>query len=342
MKPTIYDIASLAGVSIGTVSRVMNNKDKVHPRTRERILSVANKLNFQPSASARGLALNCTNSLMIIVSDIGNIYFAEMMKFINSCCREKGYKTLLADSDETLTVEAEYLRSALDRSIDGLIIAPLSSTQNAPLYRDLLEHHFPIVMLDTTIDGVETHSVKINNERGAEIAVDYLHRQGHRRIAFVCGDIEFQTNASRFNGYIEAMKQRGLSVEPNMLLLNQSRLEKAGMGGVSPLMDLREPPTAIFTTSDLSAIAVIRSLHELGRRVPEDVAVVGFDDLTLNNYLDIPLTTVRQPKEKIARTAVELLLELIEQQQLQRNQPRSSLEVQHKIIEPEFVVRKSA
>jgi LacI family transcriptional regulator len=335
-RATIYDIAKTAGVSIGTVSRVMNGKDRVHPDTRARILAIAEQLRFQPSASARGLAMNRAHTIMMLVSDIANVYFAELAREINKASRTRGYRIILGDSDETINVEAEYLRTLLDRSVDGLIIAPLSTRANIPLYQDFVRRGFPLVMIDTDIEGVEVDCVKVDNERGGEMAVEYLHAKGHERIAFVSGDINFQTNRLRFQGYRSGLQRLGLPVCEEYFVLNQQFLESAGFGGVGQLFSLSKPPTAIFASSDLTAMACIHEVIGRGLRVPEDVAVVGFDNLAISSHMDIPLTTVAQPKDKVGGKAVELVLDRVE------NRVKTGAAARKILIEPTIVARNSA
>ncbi|MCB2156844.1 LacI family transcriptional regulator [bacterium] len=335
-RSTIYDIAKMAGVSIGTVSRVMNGKDRVHPDTRARILALAEKYNFRPSAAARGLALNKTKTLMMLVSDVANVYFAELAKEISKASRQEGYKIYLGDSDETVEIEAGYLRALQDRSVDGLLIAPLSTDANVPLYGDLARRHFPMVFIDTHIEGVAATCVKVDNERGADLAVEYLQSKGRDRIGFVSGDIDFQTNKLRFQGFTKSLRARGLAVRDEYFVLNQQFLATEGFSGVDHLLSLREPPNAIFASSDLTAMACVRAVLEHGLRVPDDIAVVGFDNLSISAHMEIPLTTVAQPKDRIGGTAVKELLEMI------NNSDHQSSEAKQILIEPSLVVRESA
>ncbi|MEQ8821364.1 MAG: LacI family DNA-binding transcriptional regulator [Sumerlaeia bacterium] len=336
MASTIHDIARMAGVSIGTVSRVINGKDRVAPDTRARVLSLIEQYNFRPRASARGLAMNKTRSIMLLVSDIGNIYFAELAKEISRHCRVRGYKVLLGDSDETISVESEHLKAMTDGSVDGLIIAPLSTDANIAHYGDLIERGFPLVMLDTNLPGVKASCVRVDNRLGGEMAVDYLVEKGHRRIAFVSGDTTFQTNRLRYEGYCQGLQKHGLPLREPYLVPNQEFLEEQGFCGVERLMALAEPPTAIFATSDLTAMGCIRAATAQGCRVPEDVAVLGFDNLKISAHLGIPLTTVGQPREEIGRQAVDLLLAKIDADKSKK------LPIEERLVPPQIVVRASA
>lgn len=335
-KVTIYTVAEMAGVSIGTVSRVMNGKDRVSPETRAKIQAIAEQLNFRPNITARGLATRSTNRIMFLVSDFGNFYFAEMAKHMSRFAAERGYRLILSDSDETIEKEGEYLRGMGEGHVDGAIVAPLTSEANLSHYRELQSLGFPLVLMDTELEKVGASSVRVDNELGGRLAVEYLVSKGHQRIAFVSGNIEFQTNRLRFQGYRDALTSLGIPVSNELLVLNQDFLQQEQFCGIEPLLALQDRPTAIFATSDLTAIACIRKITTAGLRVPHDVAVVGFDDLMISSHLDIPLTTVQQPKAEIARKAVDLLVQQMTSKEDER--PR----VEHIRIEPRVVVRDSA
>ncbi len=334
-RPNIYQIAKEAEVSIGTVSRVINGKDRVAPKTRARILAVAEKYGYRPSAAARGLATKRTHTIMLLVSDIANVYFAEMAKEISRHSRRHNYRVVLGDSDETVEQESEYLAALGDAHVDGAIVAPLTTSANISHYLDLAKRRFPLVLLDTEIEGAQASCVRVDNFRGAEMAVEYLAGKGHTRIAFVCGNVNFQTNRLRYDGFRSGLEKNGCSLQNEYLILNQEFLAQEGFCGVQQLLALPNRPTAIFATTDLMAMACIRTIRRAGLRVPDDIAVVGFDDLAISPYLDIPLTTIHQPKGEVAARAVELLLEKIEK-------GREAPTVQHILIEPKLVVRDSA
>ena len=189
--------------------------------------------------------------------------------------------------------------------------------------------------MDTELEGLSVSSVRVDYGRGGRLAVEHLAGKGHRRIAFVSGNIEFQTNHMRYNGFRDEMNRRGLPLRNDYLVLNQDFLQAERFCGVDTLLGLVEAPTAIFATSDLTAMACIRKVLASGRRVPEDVAVVGFDDLLMASKLELPLTTVQQPKARIARKAIDLLMEQI------GGGPGAS-RAEHVLIEPTLVVRASA
>jgi LacI family transcriptional regulator len=334
-KVTIYTVAETAGVSIGTVSRVMNGKDRVAPETRRRVEAAARQLDFRPNITARGLATSKTGRIMLLVSDLGNVYFAEMAKHVSRCAAAHGYRLILSDSDEAVDHESEYLRRLADGHVDGAIIAPLTSEANLQYYRDLQAIGFPLVLMDTRLDKVAASSVRVDNHKGGWLAVEYLANKGHRRIALVSGNIEYQTNRLRFQGFRDALAEFDIPIANELLVLNQDFMQQEQFCGIETLLSLADRPTAIFATSDLTAIACIRKIKSAGLRVPEDVAVVGFDDLLISSHLDVPLTTIRQPRSKIARKAIDLLLD-------QLNAPKDAAPAEDFRIDPRIVIRESA
>lgn len=336
MKVTIYDIAREAGVSIGTVSRALNGKGKLSRETHERIRSVARRLNYQPSASARSLATRRTRNLMFLSSNIANIYFAELAKELKRVCREQDYRLFLGDSDEDIDIEAEYLRSCGDGSLDGLIVASLSSQANVREFRRIIDKRFPLVFLDTIPSRVPAPLVAVDDRLGIRLAVDYLYAQGHRRLAFAAGDMQFMTNQRRQECFFEALREKGLALHPGHCLVNLPVLHEDVSSRFGALLAQSERPTAVVAATDLTALACIHAAHEHELRVPEDLAITGFDDLSINHFLDIPLTTIAQPRRAIALAAVELVQQLID---LPGDEPFPAV---REYLAPTLVIRKSA
>jgi DNA-binding LacI/PurR family transcriptional regulator len=336
MGKTMADIAKMAGVSIGTVSRVVNNKDKVHPETRARIRTLIEHLNYQPSATARGLALRRTENIMLLVPNIGDPYFADLTKSIARFCRGAGYKVLLADCDYDPAIEAEYLQKIRDGRVDGAIISPLPTRESEQYFLDMVRHHFPHVCIEMEPRTVRTNSVLYDDAGGAEAAVDYLFEKGHKRIAFCRSSIDFQTVANRHLGYVRSHEKRGLRANPGYTLLMPSPLESKDPAPIRTLLGREDHPTAILTENDIMAIFCISTLERLGKRVPRDIAVVGFGDISYTAFLDVPLTTVRQPQEELARKAVQRLLALT------GNLKERAAPPQRIIVKTKLIIRDSA
>jgi LacI family transcriptional regulator len=335
-KATIHDLAAMAGVCIGTVSRVINNKDKVHPETRQRILELIEQTGYRPSALGRGLVLRRTNNLMLQVPNVADPYSASVAKNVSNYCRAHGYRTFLGDSDYDPAVEAEYLRRAMDGSADGLLISPLPTEENHSHYMDLVRAGFPVVAMDNAVPGVPIRCVKYDDVGGAVMAVDYLFEKGHRKIAYLQWRPAYQTVQDRLLGYAESHKKRGLKVNPEYIVSAPESLPDWNIEVLDKLLRIPNPPTAIFAENELMAMACVSSLVRLGKRIPDDVAVMSFGDALLDHVTPVPLTTIWLHQDEASRKAVQLLLDLIE------NPGQRAGRLEPYVQKPELIVRRSA
>ena len=210
--PTIHDVAKLAGVCIGTVSRVINGKDKVHPKTRQKVQDVIEKTGYRPSAMARGLVLSRTHTIFLCLHNIADPYCAAVAKIIGGRARKKGYGLLLGDLNYDTLLEAEYLQQVRDGKVDGMIISPLPGMKNVRHYAELAKAAFPLVLIDVCVPKVELNCVRYDDLAIGRMAVDYLIGKGHRRIAFVQWQGEFATVKDRYHGYLESHHAGGIPV----------------------------------------------------------------------------------------------------------------------------------
>jgi DNA-binding LacI/PurR family transcriptional regulator len=336
-QTTVKDIASLAGVSVSTVSRALNGKGRMEETTRQRIVDLAQELDYHPSAFAQGLVLQRTMTLMLIIPDTANYFFAEVIGEIGDVCRETGYKVLLGHTGNRPEVELEYLTMIRQGMVDGAIVAPLSNTPNLSSFLELVQLKFPMVFFDRTLPRLEMNHVLVDNMLGARQAVEYLHAKGHRRIAYMGGPMDHKPFKWRYEGYIQAHEALGLSV--NEAYISQSCIspDEGCVESITAFFALDEAPTAILTDSDQKAIGCIADLQSRGMKVPNDVAVIGFDNINIGAHVAVPLTTVAQPKQAISRAAVDRVLELIDQRK--NNQ---ELTISEQLLAPELVIRKSA
>lgn len=338
MRTTIKDIAAMAGVSVSTVSRALNDRGGMEEKTRKRILDIANRLGYRPSAFARGLVLQRTKTLMVLVPDLANYFFAEVTQELCSVCHEKGYKVLLHSTVNQPELEREYLASIREGAVDGAIIAPQLAAELVPDYLDLVRSEFPLVFVDRASDRFKTNSVLVDNRRGGEMAVEYLYAKGHRRIAFIGGNIgSVHPARDRHLGYISALQKRDIPVREEYVLVDRPSPDRGGVEAINYLLDLPEPPTAVFVDSDTTALSCIGTVHRRGQRVPEDLAIVGFDNLNISAFFDVPLTTVAQPKREIAEKAVGLVMETIKSRR-----EEESFGLKTEIVAPQLIERASA
>jgi len=338
MNVTIKDIAAMAGVSVSTVSRALNDKGGMKPETRDRILDIATRLGYRPSAFARGLVLQRTKTVMVLVPDLTNYYFAEVTQEICTACRQRGYKVLLCSTGNQPELEKDYLEFIREGAVDGAIVIPQLDEHNFADYLDLVRAHFPVVLIDRAFDRLKMNSVLVDNEAGGEMVADYLYAKGHTKLAFIGGDVEHvHASRDRYTGFIRGLRKNGLPVIDDYILLDRPSPDPGGVEGTRRLMNMADPPTAVFADNDLTAIACCSTILRGGRHVPDDMAVVGFDNLNISPIFDVPLTTVAQPKRGIAETAVDMTIELI------RNRGQNDgKEVNEVLLKPELVVRASA
>jgi DNA-binding LacI/PurR family transcriptional regulator len=335
---TIRDVARLAGVSESTVSRVLTEAEttvSISQETRQRVLAVAEELNYQPHPFARALRGKGTNLLGVIVREIDDPFFAQLIEVIGNVAKEHGYYLVLgyAKSDPE---EAVALSEILNlRHSDGLFL--LGDLRESPKDHTFLakmaEHRRMVSVCRGSQELVgSTLSIAVDNRKGACTALDYLHGLGHQKIACInagrVGDL-----LERMEAYCEFMKVRFGEVCEEYVQVNENSCE-GGYRAAKRLLSFPSPPTAIFATDDTMAIGALSAAADMGLMVPRDVSVIGFDDIKIAAYLRPALTTVRQPIEKIGKKAVELLIEMIKEESAPDPLPRL-------LIEPELVVRDS-
>lgn len=308
-KKTIKDIAEIANVSYATVSRALNNKYGVNEGTRRRILEIAERINYSPNAVARGLKSNRTFTLGLVIPDISNPFFPEVARGVEEQASERGYSVLLCNTDWNLEREEQYLRLLAERRVDGLLISPVGAARHAPWQEDIFGE-LPVVFLANAPVETERPYVIIDNTRGGYLATSHLLLQGYERVAFVGAREGSGTVDRRLEGYREALAERGVPVDDSLVCLGDFR-EHSGYEAARRLVAGRMCPDAVFAENDLLAVGVIHAVRERGLRVPEDVAVVGFDDIPLAAFPEIDLTTVAQPKEEMGRRAARLLTDAV-------------------------------
>lgn len=308
-KLTIQDIARLAGVSKATVSRVLNHKPDVDPDTRERILRIMDEQGFVPSIAASGLAGGRPHMVGVLVPSLIQQFIPEIVQGIAEVVEQSSYELIL------YSISHDKDRSgAVERILDARLTAGLVAIvpgQASQRLTQLHEQGFPVVMIDD--QGLPTSApwVGADNRSGAYMAVRHLISLGHRRIAHIQGPLRWQCSHDRYQGYCQALAEAGLAPDPTLVV--QGDFEPpSGRACARQLFSMEERPTAIFSGNDNMAWEVLEVAEEFGLRVPDDVAVVGFDDTAPSAHKRPPLTTVRQPFDEMGKRAAELLLWLLE------------------------------
>lgn len=306
MKITIRDVAARAGVSVATVSHVLNGTRKVSPETAARVRRAMEELGYQPNAIAQSLRKRATYAIGILVSDITNPFFATLVRGVEDAALTSGYSVIVCNSDEDPQKEAMYIRALWRRRIDGMLIAPTRDGTSSAI-KGLVKQRLPFVFVDRKAKGVEAPAVLSDNVGGAYLATRHLIEKGHRRIGIILGIPKATTTEERFAGYRRALNEAGIPVHEKLVVWGGYRIE-GGRQAVTKLLSLRSPPTAIFSTNNLMSVGVLQEVRCRGLKVPEDVAIVGFDDLEWTELLSPPLTVVAQNPYEIGRRGLELLL----------------------------------
>lgn len=306
--PTIREVAGRARVSPTTVSHVINATRFVSDEIRTRVLEVMEELGYRPNAVARSLRRGRTHTLGLILPDSANPYFAELGRGIEAAAFERDRSVILCNTEGEERRERVYLDLLAKRQVDGLLYVPAGD--HADVLRGLLREPLPAVLVDRDLPDVPVDAVLSDKRGGAYLATRHLIALGHSRIGCIGGPPTLAVSAQRVQGYRDAMAEAGRSPDERLVRRGDYH-PQSGWAAARSLFELPDPPTAIFAGNDLMAIGVLRAAAEAGRRVPGDLAVVGFDDIELAAYTTPPLTTVTQCAAEVGRAAVELLLERI-------------------------------
>nr|WP_314547650.1 LacI family DNA-binding transcriptional regulator [uncultured Massilia sp.] len=305
---TMKQVAERAGVSISTVSHVINNTRVVSDEVRQRVQGVIAEMRYIPSAVARSLKNDKTNMLGVLVPDSSNPYFAELIRWLEEAAFEAGYNVILCNAHGGPARQAAYLRLLIEKRIDGLVLVASS----ADCERDLLMRraNVPVIQLERALPGFDADAILAGESAGAALAAHHLLELGHRDIACVAGPAVLPRTHERLGGFLRALEQAGIRVPPERIV-HEAFTSAGGYAGFSRLLASRRPPSAIFATSDLMAFGGLRAAREAAVRVPEQLSVIGFDDLEGVGYTSPPLTTVAPPKREMARLALAWLIERI-------------------------------
>lgn len=312
MKATIKDIASATGVSVTTVSLVLNNKpNTISQATKDKILEVARNLDYVPNHMAKSLVTKESKMIGLVVPDIGNNFFADLAKNIENECQKSDYSLILANANNSLSETVKYIDQFISRGVDGLILAFYTDEkQNTKeqLIDKLNNYDIPIVTVDSWIKGLNMPGVSIHHSRGGYMATKYLIGQGHKKIGCITGMKGNYSSDRRLKGYLMALKEA--EIESNELFVEEGDYQY-NSGYVGALKLIEKGVSAIFACNDLMAYGTYQAIKEKKLKVPDDISVVGFDDLLFSKMLSVPLTTVYQDINLLGSKATELIIDYI-------------------------------
>jgi LacI family repressor for deo operon, udp, cdd, tsx, nupC, and nupG len=308
MNVSLKDVARVARVSHSTVSRALQNPDMVSADTAARIRTIARSMGYRPNVIGRSLATQRTRTIGIVVTTVADPFIAEVVAAIEDVAHRERYAVFLANSNADPHREISVVRSFGERRVDGAIVM---ASRVGSMYLPLLnELEVPIVLIDNQHPGEFAHAISIDDREGARLAVSHLVELGHRRIAYIGDRHGLQSDEDRFAGYRDELTRAGSTTSSELIAYGDGAPD-GGLRAMSTLLALREPPTAVFCYNDMTAIGALRCLHKNGVRVPEQMSVVGFDDLPITSFLEPPLTTVRQPRTDMGRDAANMLFKLL-------------------------------
>lgn len=306
----IREVAAKAGVSVTTVSHVVNQTRFVAPDTEMRVRQAMQALNYRPNSLARSLRCGETKTIGLILPDSANPFFAESARLLEEAAFHQSYSLILCNSNGDLEKERRYTDVLLNKQVDGIIF--MAAGDDTQSLQELVERQFPVVIVDRILDQMEVDAVITDNHLSGYLATKYLIQNGHNCIGIIRGPSNVTPSAQRVTGYRQALTEANLLIDSNLEAIGDFHSE-SGYKAASTFLQLNPRPTAIFACNDLMAIGALRAIRETGFSVPEDISLIGYDDIEMAAYIQPALTTIAQPVKQIADTAIRLLLERIEQ-----------------------------
>jgi LacI family transcriptional regulator len=305
---TIKDVAKKAGVSVATVSHVVNGTRYVSDQFKTKVRSAMDELNYQPNALARSLRRKESKIIGLMIPDSTNPYFAEIAWSIEYASKKEGYSVILCNSDGNVNKESSYIDVLIENQADGIII--VAAGKSSVNFQKLLDRKIPVVMVDRDSPNVKTDSIQINNAVNGELAADHLISLHHKQIACITGPREVSPSFDRLDGYKRALSKNNLPLNEDFIIRGDFKPHGGYLAGIK-LLEMQNRPTAIFACNDLMAYGVMRAAVEKGFQVPDDLSVIGFDDIYLSTYINPPLTTIKQPRIEMGEEAVFSLINRI-------------------------------
>lgn len=306
---SIKDVASRAGVSVATVSRVLNDHPAVRPGTRTRVLAAVAELGYRPNVVARSLRTERTRTLGLVISDVLNPFFTELARSVEDEARAHGYSVIFGNADEQPDLQDHHVRTLLDRRIDGLLVSPTGGANQLMVEAD--QAGSPMVFVDRWINGVDVPVVRTDGRQAVRDLVAHLLSLGHRRLAIIAGLASTTTGSERVEAFREALREHGLPL-PRHYIGKGDFQAASGRHATARFLDLSRPPDAVFATDNLMALGAMDEIRSRGLRIPDDISLAAFDDIAWFVHTDPPITAVAQPTGELGRAAVRTLIDRVE------------------------------
>lgn len=312
---------------MATVSRTLTGVGRVSPGVREQVEAAAESLSYRPNAVARSLRARNTRTLGLVIPNVRNPFFTEIARAVEDAARDRGYSLIFGNTDEDPEKEAEYLNVLLEKRVDGLIVSPARAT--SPQLEEIVRDGVPVVFLDRYVRGIEAPVVRADGRRAVDELVEYLVGFGHEKLAIISGPSETVPGRERLDAFLNGAGKRDAPVSEERVKVGDFRRE-SGFEAMRELLDLADPPTAVFAANNLMALGALQALKRSGIKAPEDISFASFDDVSWFELVDPPMTAIAQPVAELGAAAARILPEIVEGGQ-----------VESVILEAELVVRGS-
>ncbi|MBC7797041.1 MAG: LacI family DNA-binding transcriptional regulator [Pyrinomonadaceae bacterium] len=337
---TLLDIAVVAGVAPMTVSRVVNQNGYVSDETREKVLQVVKEMNYRRNGLARNLKRQMTETIGLVLGDISNPYSTEVAHAVRQAAKARGYNVLICISEHSAEEDIAAFETLENHGVDGIIVATRSNESGDDWLQEIVANGVPVVVIGRDFVNDVVDSISADNLRGGFEATQHLIDLGHERIAFIGAYLDDKTKLKRLQGYLKALESHKIEIDERLVTgLKQSSessssysTEKVGYECMKRLLSLPKPPTSVFARNDFTAIGAMSAIKEMNLRIPQDVAIIGFDDIPLAIHTSPPLSTIRQPMKLQGQLAAESLLRRIEN----NDSPR-----QAHVLNCDLIVRES-
>lgn len=304
---TIKDIARQLGISKSTVSRALSGHSDINEETKKRVLELATRLEYQPNIIAVNLKQQRTNTIGVIIPETVNRFFAKAVGGIQHAANLAGFNVIICQSDESLVTEKKNLQALLASRVDGLLVSVSGETDHFDHFETVINKGMPIVFFDRVIESFAVSQVISNNYDISKEATQHLIKQGCRRIAIIAGPQHLSNSRNRFRGYLDALKEADIPLQERLILHSNFKLVRVGEFA-RYLATLKEKPDAVFAINDMAALEMMHIFKNMGLKIPDDIAIVGFNNEAICKYVDPPLSSIEHPADELGKMAAELLI----------------------------------